>query len=86
MLEDNESAMFLSNNPVSTDRSKHIRLRWHCLRQCGEWVLSINTMTIREIAEGSTEWMNHPNSNDRSWTSLIHVYDAVMFGQKCPQR
>ena len=34
MFEDNESATFISNNPVSSDRSKHFRLRWHYLRQC----------------------------------------------------
>ena len=34
IYEDNESTLFLSNNPVSSDRSKHFRLRWHYLRQC----------------------------------------------------
>lgn len=34
VYEDNEAALFLSENPATTDRSKHIRLRWHYLRQC----------------------------------------------------
>ena len=34
LYEDNEAALFLSENPATTDRSKHIRLRWHYLRQC----------------------------------------------------
>ena len=32
--EDNEAALFLSDNPASTERSKHIRVKWHYLRQC----------------------------------------------------
>ena len=34
VFEDNEAARFLSENPATTERSKHIRLRWHYLRQC----------------------------------------------------
>lgn len=34
IFEDNEAAIFLSNNPATTDRSKHIRLKWHYVRQC----------------------------------------------------
>ena len=32
--EDNEAARFLSENPAMTDRAKHIRLRYHFVREC----------------------------------------------------
>lgn len=34
LYEDNEAAIFLTNNPAVTERSKHIRIRWHFIRQC----------------------------------------------------
>ena len=36
LLVDNKSAISLSKNPVFHDRSKHIELRYHFIRECVE--------------------------------------------------
>ena len=52
LYEDNESALQLAHNPVHKDRTKHINIRYHFIREC---ISSLHTfhITITTVADAN---------------------------------
>ena len=51
ILEDNEGAKAMAENPLSSGRSKHIEVRWHFLRDLVE-------SGDAKIARAASEWQH----------------------------
>ena len=75
IFEDNETAIFLSDNPASTDRSKHIRLRWHYLRQC------VRDGTLKLIKIGTKQNAADALTKAVGGTVMGMFYDTTRVGR-----
>ena len=64
LLVDNKSAISLFKNPVFHDRSKHIELRYHFIRQC--------------VEEGSID-INYIRTNDQLTDPLTKALGRIQF-------
>jgi hypothetical protein len=64
--EDNEAARFLAHHPAVTERSKHIRVRYHYVREC--------------VREGILELVNIPSKENAadSFTKAVNEHTLAM--------
>ena len=73
---DNQSAIALSKNPVFHDRSKHIDIRYHYIRECVEEnrVQLQSIGTLEQLADILTKALGHEQFCDlRSRMGVIDV-------------